>query len=198
MHTSLWLRIGIIQKQKCPDKSLKMVWQKNVLTIKQSCELTGKAENMNGKQNETPEKSVKQKLVLELFIILLSSVAVYILAAYYDILEKIVEFSRQHENAELDEIVTVSIFLVVALALFSIRRWRELQKASVEIKQLKGIIPICASCKNIRDDKGFWQQVEDFVHANTEAEFSHGICPDCIRKLYPDLCEDEDKLKDED
>ncbi len=175
-----------------------MVWQKNVLTIKQSCELTGKAENMNGKQNETPEKSVKQKLVLELFIILLSSVAVYILAAYYDILEKIVEFSRQHENAELDEIVTVSIFLVVALALFSIRRWRELQKASVEIKQLKGIIPICASCKNIRDDKGFWQQVEDFVHANTEAEFSHGICPDCIRKLYPDLCEDEDKLKDED
>jgi len=53
-----------------------MVWQKNVLTIKRSCELTCKAENMNGKQNETPEKSVKQKLVLELFIILLSSVAV--------------------------------------------------------------------------------------------------------------------------
>ena len=92
----------------------------------------------------------------------------------------------------------MSIFLVAALALFSIRRWRELQKASAEIKQLKGIIPICASCKNIRDDKGFWQQVEDYVHANTEAELSHGICPDCIRKLYPDLCEDEEKLKDED
>ncbi len=83
-----------------------------------------------------------------------------------------------------------------ALAFFSIRRLKDLQKALSEIKQLKGIIPICASCKNIRDDKGFWHEVEVFVRNNTEADFSHGVCPDCSRKLYPELYEDE--LKDED
>lgn len=64
----------------------------------------------------------------------------------------------------------------------------ELKEALDHIKTLRGIVPICANCKKIRDDKGFWQQVEIYVHNHTEAEFSHGICPDCMVKLYPEYC----------
>ena len=62
-----------------------------------------------------------------------------------------------------------------------------LRKAIEEIKTLRGIVPICANCKKIRDDKGFWEQVEAYVSKHTEARFSHGICPDCMDKLYPDF-----------
>ena len=62
----------------------------------------------------------------------------------------------------------------------------DLQKAISEIKTLRGIIPICSSCKKIRDDQGFWKQVEAYVAERTGAEFSHGICPDCVARLYPD------------
>jgi PAS domain S-box-containing protein len=60
----------------------------------------------------------------------------------------------------------------------------ELKDALANVKTLRGLIPICASCKKIRDDKGFWSQVEVYVRDRSEAEFSHGICPDCMKKLY--------------
>jgi PAS domain S-box-containing protein len=66
---------------------------------------------------------------------------------------------------------------------------RELQHALENIKTLQGLIPICASCKKIRDDKGFWSQVEEYIGGHTDAKFSHGICPDCAKKLYGDLYE---------
>lgn len=61
-----------------------------------------------------------------------------------------------------------------------------LQRQLKEIKVLKGFLPICASCKKIRDDKGYWTQVEKYVADHSEAKFSHGICPDCAKKLYPE------------
>ena len=66
-------------------------------------------------------------------------------------------------------------------------RMRELQKAQDDIKTLRGIIPICANCKNIRDDKGCWSQVEVYVRDHSEAEFSHGLCPVCVKKLYSEF-----------
>jgi GAF domain-containing protein len=63
----------------------------------------------------------------------------------------------------------------------------QLQKALTEVKQLSGLLPICASCKKIRDDKGYWNQIESYIRDRSEAEFSHGICPDCMKKLYPDV-----------
>jgi len=65
----------------------------------------------------------------------------------------------------------------------------KLQESLSQVKQLSGLLPICASCKNIRDDKGYWNRIEAYIKAHSEAEFSHGICPDCARKLYPDLME---------
>ncbi len=61
-----------------------------------------------------------------------------------------------------------------------------LKKAFDEIRTLRGIIPICAKCKQIRDDKGFWSQVEEYVSEHTEASFTHGICPECAKELYPE------------
>jgi len=63
----------------------------------------------------------------------------------------------------------------------------ELQDVLTKVKTLKGLLPICASCKKIRDDTGYWHQVEDFVREHSDAEFSHGICPDCAKALYPDF-----------
>jgi PAS domain S-box-containing protein len=63
----------------------------------------------------------------------------------------------------------------------------QLQKALTEVKQLSGLLPICASCKKIRDDKGYWNQIESYIRDHSGVEFSHGICPDCMKKLYPDL-----------
>jgi len=63
----------------------------------------------------------------------------------------------------------------------------ELKKALENIKQLKGLLPICASCKKIRDDKGYWSAVESYIQKHSEAEFSHSICPECAKRLYPEL-----------
>ena len=66
----------------------------------------------------------------------------------------------------------------------------ELQKALRDVKVLKGLIPICASCKKIRNDEGFWQQLEEYIGEHSEAEFSHGICQPCVKKLYPGVYQD--------
>jgi hypothetical protein len=63
----------------------------------------------------------------------------------------------------------------------------DLQKAMDEIQTLRGIIPICAECKKTRDDNGAWNQIEDYIRDHSEADFSHGICPECRRRLYPEL-----------
>jgi PAS domain-containing protein len=62
-----------------------------------------------------------------------------------------------------------------------------LKNALDEVKTLRGFVPICSQCKNIRDDKGFWQKVEEYVQSHSEAQFSHSICPDCAKKLYPEF-----------
>ena len=71
----------------------------------------------------------------------------------------------------------------------------ELQEALATVKKLSGMLPICASCKKIRDDKGYWTQIEAYIRDHSEAEFSHGICPECMKKLYPEFCMEDDELK---
>ncbi len=62
----------------------------------------------------------------------------------------------------------------------------ELQKATATVDTLSGLIPICSNCKKIRDDKGYWNQLEKFIKKYANVDFSHSICPDCAKKLYPD------------
>lgn len=63
----------------------------------------------------------------------------------------------------------------------------DLQKALSEIKTLKGFLPICSHCKEIREDKGYWKQIESYIQDHSDAEFSHSICQECAEKFYPDM-----------
>ncbi len=140
----------------------------------------------------------KNYYLIEIAIIFACCVVVYLLSANYDFLEILVDFSKHHERWELDEIITVSIFLMFSMIVFSIRRWLEIKKSKAllfeqniklknaleEIKELEGIIPICASCKKIRNDTGFWEQVEHYIETYSKAKFSHSICPECSDKFY--------------
>ncbi len=67
----------------------------------------------------------------------------------------------------------------------------KLKAALAHVKRLSGLLPICSSCKKIRDDKGYWKQIEDYIKDHSEAEFSHGICPECINRLYPEFLDEE-------
>ncbi|MEW6711421.1 MAG: hypothetical protein AB1403_16470, partial [Candidatus Riflebacteria bacterium] len=72
-----------------------------------------------------------------------------------------------------------------------------LRHAVSEIKELRGILPICSSCKKIRNDHGYWERIESYLHQHTKAEFSHGICPDCAKTLYPEFnLENNNIIKD--
>lgn len=67
-----------------------------------------------------------------------------------------------------------------------IQESNKLRDALTKVKELSGLLPICAECKKIRDDKGYWTQIESYIRNHSEAEFSHGICPECLKKLYPE------------
>ncbi len=64
---------------------------------------------------------------------------------------------------------------------------KELQSAINEVKQLSGLIPICASCKKIRDDEGYWSSIEKYISSHSSAQFSHSLCPECAARIYPDI-----------
>ena len=68
----------------------------------------------------------------------------------------------------------------------------ELQDTLARIKTLSGLLPLCSSCKKIRDDDGYWHQVEVYIRDHSEAEFSHGLCPECAKKLYPEIFGDDE------
>lgn len=107
----------------------------------------------------------------------------------------------KHAPEELSErmeyIITSSVFVFIALIVpFGIiirdvsrleETTKRLQGALDNIKTLEGLLPICANCKKIRDDDGYWQQVEVYVRQHSNAKFSHGICPECAHQLYPGL-----------
>ena len=69
---------------------------------------------------------------------------------------------------------------------------KRLQEALASVRTLSGLIPICAHCKKIRDDKGYWNQLELYIQQNSDALFSHGLCPDCVQKLYPEFANADD------
>jgi tetratricopeptide (TPR) repeat protein len=91
----------------------------------------------------------------------------------------------------------VALFLVIFLGVTfyhyrrEARTSRELRNALLKVRTLQGLLPICAQCKKIRDDQGYWKQVEQYVSEHTEAQFSHGLCPECVRVLYPELVDNE-------
>lgn len=145
-------------------------------------------------------KKVRGAIGLDLVLILAGALIVYALSYRYDLLEWFYRYSRAHDDWEMDEFLIVAVYLVLALGYFSLRRLREvvssrgeikrknseLQTALSEVKELRGLLPICASCKSIRDDEGFWHHVEAYIIEHSDATFTHSLCPDCMRRLYPE------------
>ena len=106
-----------------------------------------------------------------------------------------------HEPEDLTErleyIITSSVFVCIALIVplwIIIRDVSRLEKTTARLQEaldnietLEGLLPICANCKNIRDDDGYWQQVEVYIRQHSKVEFSHSICPGCAKKMYPEI-----------
>ena len=86
-----------------------------------------------------------------------------------------------------------SLFESAAILLLGILAIRITHGVFQKMKYLEGILPVCASCKKIRDDKEGWQQIEEYIRDRSAVDFSHGICPDCARKLYPEWLAEKDQ-----
>jgi len=141
----------------------------------------------------------------EFFLIAVICLATFAFAQSHGVLEIIADWASRYEHFEIDEMITTLIVLAICLEVFAFRRWREsadaqkklqhknmeLQSALAEIKELRGIIPICSYCKKIRDDKGYWNKLEHYLHTHSRAKMSHSICPDCLHKHYPALSENQ-------
>ena len=82
---------------------------------------------------------------------------------------------------------STAIIRTIRYAIERQRLMTELKTALDHVEQLQGMLPICSTCKKIRDDKGYWNRIESYISKHSKVVFSHGICPDCAKKLYPDL-----------
>ncbi len=118
------------------------------------------------------------------------------------LLEKInkikqLELDKQNKFITIQKVTTFLLLIIVSL-IFLAYRWKrnanlelkkkseELEKTLGEVHKLSGLLPICSSCKKIRDDSGYWHQVEEYINIHSEASFSHSVCPSCLEKIYPD------------
>jgi hypothetical protein len=147
----------------------------------------------------------KPRAFKDLMVIVVVAVGVFVLSAQVDLFNKIVEWMYRHDTWQLDELFTVAVYLVFAIALFAWRRHHELleqtrrreeaeaekaqltprlERALADLSHLKKLLPMCSSCKRVRDDKGYWDQVEAYFEVNFSTRIDAGICPDCAAKLY--------------
>lgn len=137
---------------------------------------------------------VKSNQKYDLMFIGAFSIFIYTISANFDLEERVDSFCDLYERYEIDELLLVALFLIPVSMIYFFRRWLEIRQANQrlgaaqsEIEHLRGIIPICCSCKKIRDDEGYWHEVETYFKDHLDTSFTHGICDDCTRKLYPDL-----------
>ena len=96
----------------------------------------------------------------------------------------------------------LTVFLLCTIFAYAIESLRErfdnesrtliaqLEQALSEVKTLEGLLPMCANCKKIRDDTGYWNQIEAYLQVHARARFTHSVCPDCVRELYPEFVEE--------
>jgi uncharacterized paraquat-inducible protein A len=118
------------------------------------------------------------------------SAATWFMADYF-----LANHYSSHFYAFWNSAIRLIAFVLIAVLVASTRRSldqqkkisADLQHSLDQVKQLKGMLPICASCKKIRNDKGYWEQIEHYISERSETEFTHGLCPECAKKLYPEL-----------
>ncbi len=158
-------------------------------------------EEKQAKEPELGQPESKFNILLDVVFAAVLSVIFFVAASKLDLFEKAFDSSRKHETWEIDEFLAVGIFIMFYFMVLAFRKWRqsveanqrlrqmnqELRQADNEIQRLRGIIPICAKCKNIRDDRGYWRKVEEYIRDRADVKFTHGLCPECFAILYPDV-----------
>lgn len=103
-------------------------------------------------------------------------ISIYVIAFVMEKVRQAMQDRLNISNSKLEKTITEKEDLI-----------RKLQKTIDEVAVLRGILPICSQCKKIRDDKGYWHQVETYFRVHSGADFTHSLCPECIEKLYPDI-----------
>ncbi len=123
-----------------------------------------------------------------------ANIPVIFLTALTDVKEKVKGFEcggvdYVTKPLQLEEVwARINTHLTVNRLQQSLRgKNQKLSLALSEIKTLQGILPLCSFCKKVRDDKGYWQQVDEYIQKHTEADVSHGLCPDCLEEHYPEI-----------
>lgn len=145
---------------------------------------------------------LRTRAIRDAIVIVLVGLVIYVVSLKYDIVDRLMQFLQEHETWQLDEVIAVMVYLVFASGLFVWRRRNELleqvrareeaetEKARLlpkletalnEVNELTGLLPVCAWCKRIRDDKGYWSQVDAYLAQHTGIGITHGICPDCAK-----------------
>ena len=137
---------------------------------------------MDNKPGENVQ--IKRRAFRDLIIILAITTLSVASASTLHGFDKFAQWQERQGLIRIDELILLITVGVLAFAVFFYRRWRELQEALAAVKTLRGLLPICASCKKIRDDKGYWNQLEVYIQSNFGAKITHGLCPDCAKRLY--------------
>lgn len=128
--------------------------------------------------------------VPDLIVIGAIGVIAYFVSVRLNVFGDVLGLVRAHEGHghwKLEDAFTLLVVLVLASSVYSLLRWRELSMAFREVRTLRGILPICAKCKKIRTDEGYWHSVDGYLREHTYAEFSHSLCPDRATELYPSV-----------
>ena len=133
----------------------------------------------------------------DLAIITVITIISFFVFGKLDVLEKIVHLSEQYENYEIDELVSSAIVFSICMLVFAFKQiwtiskynallnkqYSELQDAISKIKVLEGTLTTCSCCKKVLDSDGEWHQMEVYIHTHSEAQFSHGYCPNCLETV---------------
>ncbi|MDY0041750.1 MAG: hypothetical protein RBS57_15665, partial [Desulforhabdus sp.] len=129
--------------------------------------------------------SLDNLLIIILFLVVVNAFGIYFLITFSQSQRR--EFFALREEQRLNDELENEVERRKKVEAEQQELIASLKKAMDEVKTLQGFIPICASCKKIRDDEGYWRQIEAYIEEHSSATFSHGICPDCGKKLYPDF-----------
>jgi hypothetical protein len=151
------------------------------------------------------DQEVPSSAFKDLVVILVLSVLVFAVSAAFDVFDKVIGWVYAHDTWQLDELFTVGVYLAIAMAVYAWRRHQELlhsttirkqveaekarllpalERARADVTDLKKLIPICSSCGKLRDDQGYWNQLEEYLETHLHAKTDAGLCPECARKLY--------------
>ncbi len=147
----------------------------------------------------------RSKSFQDVVVITILAVLVFAFSAAFDIFNAIIGWVYRHDTWQLDELFSVSVFLVVAMGVYAWRRNRELtdeirrrerveaekaqlipelESALADVHTLKKLLPFCTSCRRVREDSGYWNQVEEYMVSHFSTKLDDGLCPDCARRFY--------------